>query len=301
VRAADGRRRHVEQGVRRPDRLAHLEPCRRFGWRGTLYAATLDGGLSKSLDNGRTWQRLETDPRIRSVVVDPQCTRTVYAGTDTSGVLKSDDGGRTWRPANVGLTATRVFALALDARSGMLYAATWGGGIFTSANGGTSWRHTDVRGRSFTVVVSGDAVYGGTGGGGIWKSVGRRPWTRVGAIRGQVRALATDPGDSNVVYAAASWGIFKSTDGGASWHRSDNGLRGDVVQALSVDPVRADTVYIGTEGRGVFRSLDGGSTWRPLNAGLTTRDIGALTVSRDGRRLYAGTNGGGVVQLALPG
>ncbi|MBO9336017.1 MAG: hypothetical protein J7455_15175 [Roseiflexus sp.] len=53
---------------------------------------------------------------------------TLYAGTYGGGVFKSTDGGATWSAVNMGLTTSRVHALAMD--STMLYAGTYYGGTF---------------------------------------------------------------------------------------------------------------------------------------------------------------------------
>jgi hypothetical protein len=93
-------------------------------------------------------------------------------------------------------------------------------------------------------------------------------------------------------------GLFKSTDGGASWTELSQGLETlrnarIGVTAILTGPLHSNTVYIGTAGAGVFRSTDGGATWSPLNDGLGNLNVRVLAMSRNGLGvLYAGTAGG---------
>jgi hypothetical protein len=125
--------------------------------------------------------------------------------------------------------------------------------------------------------------------------------------------------------------IYKSTDQGRSWSRSDSGLPGDSrVNALTTsgkavfagtdsglfvsrDAGRswaavpgtakdlgrvvgfaslAQTLFAGTRGSGVFASTDEGKTWKPVNEGLADRSVRSLLSWR--RTLYAGTDTAGV-------
>ena len=88
--------------------------------------------------------------------------------------------------------------------------------------------------------------------------------------------LAFDPRDSHVLYAALNGtygrgcvGIFKSTDGAASWTSANSGLPSMLanygVNTLFIDPQNPDTLYASGAavfvGGGVFKSTDGGESW----------------------------------------
>ena len=101
------------------------------------------------------------------------------------------------------------------------------------------------------------------------------------------------------MYAGNFQGVSKTTDGGRTWRRT--ALKWVHVQALALDPIDPQTIYAGMwSGRGVYRSTDGGTTWKPFARGLPAGGVSALAFSADGRRLYAGTLGHGVVALAVP-
>ena len=79
---------------------------------------------------------------------------------------------------------------------------------------------------------------------------------------GNVQALAVDPSTPATLYAvAAGAGIFKSTNGGASWTAVNTGLTSKDVLAVAIDPSTPSTVYAGTESDGLFKSVNGGKTW----------------------------------------
>jgi photosystem II stability/assembly factor-like uncharacterized protein len=65
--------------------------------------------------------------------------------------------------------------------------------------------------------------------------------------------------------APGEWrGVFKSTNGGATWSAVNTGLSNKKVWALAIDPINTNTIYVGTYG-GVFKSANGGATWSAVN------------------------------------
>lgn len=131
-------------------------------------------------------------------------------------------------------------------------------------------------------------------------------WTPVGPYGGTIPSLAVDPSHPNVLYAATSNGIFKSTDGGAHWavtspRFGDFRGAGEVVVA----PSSPSTVYANTSG-GVYRSLDAGKTWQARSFNIThlTADpLDAATLWGGTESLPRGmlksTDGGATWHLAL--
>ena len=73
---------------------------------------------------------------------------------------------------------------------------------------------------------------------------------------------------SDVIYAATSNGVFKSTDEGAHWSPSNTGLSGVSVFSLAIDPRTPTTIYAGTFRSQVFKSTDAGQRWLPASAGF---------------------------------
>lgn len=119
---------------------------------------------------------------------------------------------------------------------------------------------------------------------------GSNLWTPIGPDGGGILALAAAPRQTGVLYAGTAGGVFKSTDGGATWRWSSRGLRGGVV-SLAVAPSNGSVVYAGTY-ENLFLSRDGGATWS-LPAQPLGRPVLALAVDpRNARRVWAGTSNG---------
>jgi photosystem II stability/assembly factor-like uncharacterized protein len=122
----------------------------------------------------------------------------------------------------------------------------------------------------------------------VW--AGNNKWTSIGPFNGAVQGLAIDPQNPSTIYAGAGNGVFKSTDGGASWYRVNSGILS--VSTLVIDPQTPSIVYAGSLGGGVFKSMDGGANWSSASAGLRTF-VGVLAIDpQNPNTLYAGTEGG---------
>src|SRR5437660_1367245 len=96
-------------------------------------------------------------------------------------------------------------------------------------------------------------------------------------------------GPASIMVCTNSFGLFKSTNGGASWNEIGGAASGSI-QYVAIDSTNANVIYGG--GDGIFKSTDGGASWETLNEGLTSRSISALAIDRSGRFLHAGTQVG---------
>ena len=152
------------------------------------------GASTRPRTAGETWRAL--DLIGQPVAISPTGPPTVYAAAGghggTSRLLRSTDGGRSWQPADSGLPATYLWALAFDPTTpGTVYAAMGQRGIFESSDGGGRWR----------------AV-------------------RVSVAYRDVTAIAVDPLHPQTVYAGTDNGVIKSLDGGRSWRTANAALGG---------------------------------------------------------------------------
>ncbi len=212
------------------------------------------------------------------------------------------------------------------------YMGVASGGLFKTTNGGESWHPvTDGQvplGSSGSVDVAGsdpNVVYYGTGSDGLRSNVstGRgvyrsgdagKTWTFAGLRDvGQIGELRIDPDDPNTVWVAAigdafkpshDRGIYKTTDGGRSWHRTL--FVSDSTGAMDVElqPGNPSVVYAwmsrlerkpwtiisGSHEGGFYKSTDGGEHFRKIVNGLPQGLIGKANLAvtaADPQRVYA--------------
>jgi photosystem II stability/assembly factor-like uncharacterized protein len=101
-----------------------------------------------------------------------------------------------------------------------------------------------------------------------------------------IPALAIDRQTPTTLYAGTDGGggVFKTTDGGATW--SVSGLA--YIDALVIDPLTPTTLHAGMDSWGTYKSTDGGATWNSTGLGVVSSlVIDPLTPTT----LYAGTLG----------
>lgn len=105
----------------------------------------------------------------------------------------------------------------------------------------------------------------------VFKSMNRgATWSAMDVLPRTTYALAIDPVTTTTLYAAGSFGVFKSKDGGSTWRRASSGLpyTRALVSILAIDPTAPNTLYAGTTGAGIFTSRDAGGSWTDVTAGF---------------------------------
>ena len=192
--------------------------------------------------------------------MDPTNVMTLYAGTDhpfdgsnPQRVYKSNDGGATWQVMGLDPGGLSIDVLAVDPDDSSRVAAVSRGvnGFFQSTNGGVSWTAVSLATGSGCGAVR-TILYEPPGDGillGVTQrrlSVRRRrrdvDASRRGAERVGRRSSLRRRGSRPSCTAAASpafpggtGGVFRSSDGGATWTPIGTGLSTSSVQSLALD------------------------------------------------------------------
>jgi photosystem II stability/assembly factor-like uncharacterized protein len=265
---------------------------------GTFYAHTL-GGVFKSTDGGATWSETGhgTAGYQGLLAIDPQVPSTIYAATYSDqwaptfpgGIFKSLDGGATWNALNAQLTGdpvadSQILYLAIDPQNtSTLYTGTYAG-VFKSVDGGATW----------IAANSGLPNLGQAGPGGV-----------VIPAYVPVLSLSVDPQNSGTLYTVAGadtihcsppcgGGLFKSTDGGASWAALPTSPPSQCWSGtlpLMIDPGNPATLLYPDGCDGLYRSADGGASWNRGGSGLP-RNVRLFSIRFDANTsgtLYAAT------------
>jgi photosystem II stability/assembly factor-like uncharacterized protein len=237
----------------------------------TFYVGAATGGLWKTINRGTTFEPIFEDmptASIGAVTLAPSNANIVWVGTGEpqnrqsspwgNGVYRSTDGGRTWQ--HMGLDNTHHIAriqihhtnpdIVLVAAVGHLWGPNPERGVYRTRDGGTTWE---------LVLFVDD---------------------HTGAID-----LAMDPGDPNTIFAAMyqrqrtgygfngggpGSGIYRTLDGGDSWHEMTEGLPERDMGRIGLSIYRRDpnvvfAIVEARPGTGVYRSTDRGATWARLS------------------------------------
>jgi photosystem II stability/assembly factor-like uncharacterized protein len=227
--------------------------------------AVVDSQSSPSAFGPLTWRSIGPAMfagRVVDVAGVPGNPDILYVGSASSGLYKSTNGGITFDPIFESGNTLSIGAIAVQPDNpDVVYIGTGEGAVRNS-------------------ISYGDGLYKSTDGGRTWKHMGLQRTERFGRI-------VIHPSNPQIVIAAAMGhafgpnderGIFRSTDGGATWTRT---LFVDATTGASdvaIDPKDPSIVYAGMydylrrpwffrsggPGSGFYRSSDGGVTWKKL-------------------------------------
>ena len=208
--------------------------------------------------------------RVADVTIDPNDRATWYVAVASGNAFKTTNRGTTWEPIFENYPVYSTSTIVIDpTNSNVLWLGTgenngqrsvgYGNGVWRSRDAGASFEH-----------------------------MGLDESEHIGNI-------VIDPRDTETVYVAAQgplWraggdrGLYKTTDGGATWERVLHISEDTGISQVAMDPRNPDVLYAsawqrrrhtgllvagGPEG-GIHKSEDGGATWRKLSKGLPSPD-----------------------------
>jgi len=311
-------------------RVAALDAVRE-GQRLTVYVGAASGGVWKSVNGGTSFKPVFDKQPVQSIgaiTIDPKNPKVIWVGSGEAwtrnstsvgdGVYKSIDGGDNW--TNLGLkNSERIAKILIDPTStdtvyvctpGKLWSDSDDRGVYKTTDGGKTWTRI-LKGANASTgcsMMSMDKSNPQTIYAGMW-DFRRKGWTfRSG-------------GDST--NAPSGSGLFKSTDGGATWTELDsNSAKGLPAKpwgriAVAVAPSKPNVVYVFIEAEapkgGLYRSDDGGMSWTaadrsanmvwrpfyfanlivdPKDENKVYKPDGPLIASNDGGKSFSNISGG---------
>lgn len=217
--------------------------------------------------------------RVTAIDVVHHNPDVMYVGTASGGLWKSTSGGIKWEPIFDQEVTASIGAVAIQqSNPSVIWVGTGEGNPRNSLNGGYG-------------------VYKSLDGGKSWKSMGLEK-TR------HIHRIVIDPTNPEVVYVGAigsPWGehpergVFKTTDGGKTWHKILFVNNKTGVADMVMDPSNPNKLLValwehkrdpwffksGGEGSGLYMTHDGGESWKQLTEedGLPKGELGRIGIA----------------------
>jgi hypothetical protein len=147
-------------------------------------------------------------------------------------------------------------------------------------------------------------------GGGVWKSTDAgASWTPLDDFMASIAVgcLTIDPANPQTLYcgtgegffntdAIKGAGVFKTTDGGASWNRVASTAAWDMVNRIAIAPTNSNLQLAGVQPGGIMRSTDGGVTWGAARSGFTSHQV-AFHPTDNNKAIAAVSDGDPMIEI----
>jgi photosystem II stability/assembly factor-like uncharacterized protein len=265
-----------------------------------------DGGVFKTINGGSIWNDLSANMQIAQIYrlgISASNDKLLLTGHQDNGSNRMN--GTTWDEVNGGdgmecfVDRTNNNIMFTSLYYGAFYKSTNGGNSFSGINSGLpdngAWVTPWVQDPS-----NANTLYSGFSQ--IYKTTNQgNNWSQVGNITGSgtFRSLAVAPSNNQVIYAARTNSIFKTTDGGSTWVNITQGLpaSSNAITYIAVDPLNENNIWVTFSGYSannkVFNSLNGGTNWTNISSGLPNLPVNCVVAQKGvDNAIYVGTDVG---------
>lgn len=259
-------------------------------------------GIWASADNGASWIAMNNGDMTNETSI-----RLLHR-IDQSGTLLASTGSKTYRSTDGGINWTgltgNLFILHIDdLGADAVYAACGFAGLYQSSVDGLQWKPVigtglpeqcqlvSVKGGQGEIYVSGSNKEGLL----LATDPADPVWTLKGLPDEAINALHFDE-DSGTILAATHDTLFRSTDLGQSWVRSNSGLMIPLMTGFTTKPGK---IYCWSTFGSINSSSDGGISWNNLSANVpgtfihdmaTTGSVRLFLASSGNDPVYVATN-----------
>lgn len=302
-KSTDGGANWKKMGFENSERIGSIEINPKnsneiyVGVLGALWGDSEDRGVYKTIDGGKTWEKIlyiNKKTGVNDLIMDPKDPNTLYAtmwefrrtawgfnsGGPNSALYKSTDAGKTWNKIHNGFPKGDLgrFALAIaPSNSKIVYAVVESKedkGLYRSDDAGANWKLLNgdfglvVRPFYFSRIVVDPKNPDILVKGGLFGSISRdggKTFKNLGNMHADIHDIVFDINNSDRMYVGTDGGVYRSWDGGSTMDMVDN-LPISQFYHISVDNEEPYNIYGGLQ--------DNGSWWGPSSSpgGIEARD-----------------------------
>lgn len=277
-----------------------------------MYITTEVAGIYKTVDGGQTW--FPANKGIEGlgfcdIEISPINSNTIIAGGGS--VYISKDGGKTWNQLPVNSGNSMLDVIKFDLVNPNVITIGTPSSLLQTRDGGLTWSSIGKYTDKYVLALGIDStnpniiyhlIEEQAGVHTLWKTVDNGAhWVKLDALPISISTFALDPNNPLILYAV-TWlttdsnteqGIFKSTDGGATWAHV---YTGSGLIDIEINPLDSNQVYISAMG-GIYSTADAGIHWNFHSSAVAYQQV-ALTVSGvSSPHLFAGGVRGVVTSL----
>lgn len=290
-----------------------------------LYGGTQDNGTLRTLTGATNdWSRIYGGDGFY-VIVDHTNPNIIYAESQFGNLGKSTDGGLNFSGATNGINTSEPTnwstPVVMDPNdhntlyygTDRVYQTTDGAGFWTAISPDLTDGIPGTRLGTVTTIavspVNSNVLWAGTDDSHVWVSIDKGAnWSDVSSTLPYrwVTRVITDPVNETAAYVTFSglkWKdpqphVFKTTDLGQTWTDISSNLPDAPLNALAVDPMNTNFLFVGSD-LGAYYSSNGGQNWDYISSDLPMVSVYDMKIHETDHFLVMGTHGRSMYKMDL--